>query len=162
MPPITVVGDKETVEIDAGLMVRFPLTVVEPTVAEIDAVVDVPTGVVVTVKVAVVAPEATVTVAGTVALELLEVRATLTPPAPAAVFKVTVPVDVFPPTTVEGESVTEVGTLLLRTLFTNPEKIIAPQPVAVSQPTVALDVAPPGTVPLFPVVTSKKTDASPL
>jgi hypothetical protein len=62
------------------------------------------TAVVVTVKVAVVDPEATVTETGTVALPLLEDRRTTTPPGPAAVLIVTVPVDGLPPTTEVGES----------------------------------------------------------
>jgi len=54
------------------------------------------------VKVAVVAPAATVTVAGTVALFPLAVRATLKPPVGAGPLIVTVPVEVLPPRTVAG------------------------------------------------------------
>lgn len=55
-----------------------------------------------TVKVAVVAPEATVTVEGTVADELLEDRLTAKPLDGAGPLIVTVPVDVPPPVTDVG------------------------------------------------------------
>ena len=66
-------------------------------------VAELPTTFVVTVNVALVAPAATVTLAGTVATPvLLLVSATATPPAGAGPFNVTVPVDGLPPTTVVG------------------------------------------------------------
>ena len=62
---------------------------------------------VVIVKVAVVAPAATVTLAGACAAAvLLLVKATTAPPAGAAAAKVTVPVDNVPPITEAGLSVT--------------------------------------------------------
>jgi hypothetical protein len=65
------------------------------------------TGVVVTVKLAVVAPVATVTLAGTCAAPgLLLDSVTTTPPAGAAAAKVIVPVDEVPPITDVGFSVT--------------------------------------------------------
>jgi hypothetical protein len=68
------------------------------------------TGLVVTVKVAVVAPPATVTVAGSVAAAVLLLdRVTTAPAAAAGPFKVTVPVDVVPPITEAGFKVTEVS-----------------------------------------------------
>ena len=66
-----------------------------------DAEVDTVT--VVTVRVAVVAPAATVTLAGTVAAEVLLLESVTTaPPAGAAALKVTVPVDELPPVTLAG------------------------------------------------------------
>jgi len=63
--------------------------------------------VVVTVKVAVVAVAATVTLAGTVAAALLLDSVTTAPPVGAALLKVTVPVDEVPPVTEVGFSVTD-------------------------------------------------------
>lgn len=57
---------------------------------------------VVTVNVAVVAPAATETELGTVALALLDVNVTVVPLGPAAPLRVTVPVEEDPPTTVVG------------------------------------------------------------
>jgi len=69
------------------------------------------TGWVVTVNVAVVAPAATVTLAGTVAAAvLLLVRLTTAPPAGAGPFSVIVPAEELPPVTVVGLKVTELGT----------------------------------------------------
>src|SRR5579871_218523 len=67
------------------------------------AAVTVPTALVVTVNVAVVAPAATVTLAGTCAAEVLLLdSATLAPPVGAAPLSVTVPVDELPPVTLVG------------------------------------------------------------
>lgn len=69
----------------------------------------VPVELLVTLKVAiekfpVVAPDGMVKVAGTDTLGLLEFRVTTVPEAGAAVFNVTAPVEVDPPTTVFGLS----------------------------------------------------------
>jgi hypothetical protein len=59
-------------------------------------------------NVALVAPAATVTLAGTVAVEVLLLDSvTCAPPVGAAADKVTVPVEPFPPTTVEGLMLTD-------------------------------------------------------
>lgn len=52
-------------------------------------------------------PAGTVTVEGTVAFALLLVSDTIVPPLVPGPFRVTVPVDEFPPTTDEGFRVTE-------------------------------------------------------
>jgi len=62
------------------------------------------------VKVALVAPAGTVTVAGTVTLGLDETNVTTAPSGPAAPFRVTRPVDETPPTTAFGVIVTDDGT----------------------------------------------------
>ena len=105
-------------------MVNVPVTVLPPEDAEIVAVIAAVTELVVTVKVAVLAPAAIITLLGTFALDVLEVRVTVVPPAGAAVGLVTVPVALVPPTTVVGDSVTEVSVDWFRTLLTRPEKII--------------------------------------
>ena len=69
--------------------------------------VDDVTAVVITVKVAVKLPAATVTLDGMVADVLLLDSATEIPPAGAGALKVTVPVDELPPGTLAGLSDTE-------------------------------------------------------
>jgi hypothetical protein len=78
-------------------------------------VVDV-TAVVLMVNVAVVAPAATVTLAGTVAEPLLLESNAAAPPAGAGPFRVTVPVELVPPITVAGFIATEdrTGGLMVR------------------------------------------------
>ena len=73
------------------------------------------TGLVLTEKVAVVAPAATVTLAGVVAEGSLLDSVTTAPPAGAALPRVTVPVEELPPVTVEGlrDSEDSVGGLIV-------------------------------------------------
>ena len=67
------------------------------------------TGLVVTRKVAVLAPAATVTLAGTVAAVLFLDSVTTAPPAGAGPLSLTVPVAEFPPTSVLGLRLTEIS-----------------------------------------------------
>src|SRR5260370_42639673 len=64
--------------------------------------VDVVTALVLTVNVALLAPAATVTVAGTVAVDVLLERETTAPPVGAGPLSVTVPVEGDPPATLVG------------------------------------------------------------
>ncbi len=66
--------------------------------------VDAATGLVLTVKVALVAPAGTATLEGTLAAPLLLESPTCAPPAGAAPLSVTVPVEEFPPVTLVGFS----------------------------------------------------------
>jgi hypothetical protein len=75
--------------------------------AETVTVVELETGTVVTAKVAVLALAATVTLAGAVAAALLSERVTTIPPLGAGAFRVTVPVEELPPTTLVGLILTE-------------------------------------------------------
>jgi hypothetical protein len=64
--------------------------------------VDVATALVVTLKLALVAPAGTVTLAGTAAAALLLESATTAPPAGAGPFRETVPLEALPPVTLVG------------------------------------------------------------
>jgi hypothetical protein len=87
------------------LTFKVAFLVIVPYVAEITTEVFVATGVVVIVNVAEVLPAGTVTLpaVGTWTTEvLLLCKVTTAPPTGAAPFRVTVPVEVFPPTSVAG------------------------------------------------------------
>lgn len=102
-PPLTVVGLMLIADNAAGVTVRLVPTATLAYEAEIATVAFEETPDVVTVNVAVVAPEATVTVAGTDATaEFALERATTAPPDAAARFSVTVPTEVVPPGTEVG------------------------------------------------------------
>jgi hypothetical protein len=85
-----------------GFTVRLAGLVTPPYTAEIVTAVEFDTETVVTVNVALALPAGTVTLAGTVAAELLLDSDTIVPPAGAAPLSVTVPVEGFPPTTEVG------------------------------------------------------------
>ena len=101
--PTTEVGLAVTLVNVAGVIVKVEFWLAPPSVATIvdDTELDSPN--VVTVNVALDAPAATVTLAGTVAPLPEELRFTVVPPGPAGPFKIIEPVDEFPPTTELGE-----------------------------------------------------------
>lgn len=103
-------------------MVSVLEAVLLPWVAVMLALVEEATGVVVMANVAVVAPAATVTVAGTDALVEPELKETETPPVGAPELSVTVPVEDRPPKTDVGESDNEVSAtgLIVRVAVTEP------------------------------------------
>ena len=105
LPPFTVVGFRLIAESDGGVIVRFAFWVAPLNEPEILTEADPETGAVVTAKVALVAPAATVTFAGAEACaELLFEMLTTEPPAAAGPLRVTVPVEALPPTTDVGLS----------------------------------------------------------
>lgn len=106
-PPETDAGLRVTEVKVAGVIVRLAVAELDPRLGEIVAELEVETPVVDTVNVAVVEPAATVKVAGTVALALLDFSVTTVPPVGAAAERVTVPVLDEPPATDVGLSVTE-------------------------------------------------------
>jgi hypothetical protein len=100
--PITGVGFSVTELSVAAVTIKLAVWVV-PNVAEIVDEVLAATGLVVTVKVAVVAFAATVTVAGTCAAAVLLLESVTTvPPMGAGALSVTVPLELLPPITDAG------------------------------------------------------------
>ena len=147
------------------MSVRLVVALLPVMAPVIVTLVELATAVVVTLNVALDAPAATVTDAGTVTDALEEVRVTTWPPVGAAPFRVTVPVRVvpLPPSIVEAERLrVETFVVMPSTWLTRPARFRAPQPVAVSHPATAVLVEPLGSVPLLPEVTSKNTEEEPL
>src|SRR5262249_6275190 len=109
-PPATLAG--LTVSVDkvgaggTGFTVNTAVRVTPPKLAEMVGAVEAVTVDVAIVKVALVAPAATVTLAGTVATALELLRLTTAPPAGAPEVSVTVPCDELPPTTELGARLT--------------------------------------------------------
>ena len=108
LPPATVLGLRVTPLADTAFVTVSTAPGLDPPkLAEIVELVETLTGNVVTVKVALLAPAATVTLAGTVAADvLLLVSDTIAPPLGAGPVSVTVPCEGLPPTTVLGFSAT--------------------------------------------------------
>src|SRR5712691_4544302 len=109
VPPTTLVGLTVTEDrvgaAGTGLTVSTAVRVTPPKVPEIDNAVVAVTLIVVIEKVALVAPAATVTLAGTAATaELALLRPTSAPPVGAPAVNVTVPCDELPPTTEVGDT----------------------------------------------------------
>lgn len=107
LPLTTLVGlsdSAESVGPPGGLTTSVALFIVAR-IPEIVAVVDTVTVRVVTVKVALLAPAATVTLAGTVIAAVLPASGTTAPPVGAAALNVTVPDDEVPPATLVGLNV---------------------------------------------------------
>jgi len=101
-PPTTVVGFSTMEATCGGLSLRVVVLATPLSVAVIVTLVTAPTDTLVTVKVAVVAPAGTVTLAGVVVDALLSDKVTTAPPVTAGVSRVTVPVEDVPPVTVAG------------------------------------------------------------
>ena len=91
----------------AGLTVRTVLFAMCPSLAVMVAWLVDATAVVATTKVANEYPEGTVTELGTVAIALLEERATVVPAAGAMPSRLTVPMETLPPDTDSGKTVTK-------------------------------------------------------
>jgi len=112
LPPVTLDGlrlSEDRVGRGGGVTVSEADRVVPLYDPEMVTEVDEPTALVLTVKLALVAPAAPVTLAGTVATPVLLLdRLTTAPPLGAAALSVTVPVDELPPVTLDGLSVSEV------------------------------------------------------
>ena len=104
-PPTTLDGEKVTPEGEGAWIVREAVTLLPPAVAVKVAEVFDETEVVDIVTVAEVIPLGMVMVVGRVALLLLLLRVTVIPPAGAVVPRVTVPVVLDPPSTLEGDTV---------------------------------------------------------
>jgi hypothetical protein len=108
LPPVRLAGLRARFDSTGGLMVSVAVcTPLKSPV--IVTVVTALTAMVVTLNVAVVAPAATVTLAGTVAAALLPDKLTTAPPAGATPVRVTVPVEEAPPATLAGLIETDVS-----------------------------------------------------
>jgi hypothetical protein len=108
VPPTTEVGEKDRVTWLFESTVNVAVADWPPNVPVIVTAVSVPTFTVVTANVAVVAPAATVTEAGTFPAALLDDRVTVDPPGGAGADNVTVPVEPAAPVTVVGFRLIEI------------------------------------------------------
>ena len=103
-PPNRADGESVTLDTPAPVTVRTVVFVTEPAVAVTVTGVSDETGLVLILNVAEVAPAGTVTLAGTVALVEEDFNVTMVPPVGAPPERVTVPVELVPPTTELGET----------------------------------------------------------
>ena len=126
-PPFTTEGVTLTDTSDGAVTVRDAVCEVPFNCPVMVAITCPLTGVVVMLKVALVLPAATVTVAGVTATTFVEDKLTTTPPAGDGPFNVTVPVEAFPPPTELGESVRLAGRfgVMLRAAETGDIPIVA-------------------------------------
>jgi hypothetical protein len=81
---------------------------------------------VVTVKVAVLLPAATVTEAGTLAAVLLDDKDIVAPPVGAAALKVSVPVEDVPLATLDGLTETEESAVVVAGVMVSPMVLLVP------------------------------------
>ena len=107
VPPVTEFGEMPTPAIADARIFNPPVAVFPFKVPVIVGEVNEATPDVVMLKVAELRPAGTVTVAGTCAAALLELKATEVPPAGETALKVTVPVALVPPIIVPGDTETE-------------------------------------------------------
>lgn len=126
VPPTTLLGLRVTEASDGGFTVSVPVLLKPAYVPVIVTERTDDTAVVVTVNVAVVAPPATVTLAGTCAalVSLLD-RLTAAPVDGAAELSVTVPVELTPPCTLAGFNVTDAmpGGVTVNVVLTVPFRV---------------------------------------
>jgi hypothetical protein len=119
VPPVTLAGfsvSEETVGSGGDVTLSVAVWATPPKDAETVTVVDADATLVVTVKLALVAPAATVTLESTVAaVVLLLESATCAPPEGAGPLNVTVPVEEFPPVTLVGFNESEEREMLAGT-----------------------------------------------
>ena len=113
LPPVTLVGLIVRELTAGGFTVRVAEALLPWYVAEMVATACAVTATVVALKVALVAPAATVMLEGTVTAVLLLCRLTTVPPEGAAADRVTVPVDGLPPVTFAGLRAMELTTKVL-------------------------------------------------
>ena len=156
LPPATELGLSDKLASAAGLIVSVADRLLPASAAEREAGVGVSTPVVVAVNVAEVWPAATVTVEGTVAAALLELKLITRPALGAPLEIVTVPIEPVPPVTELGFSVrlVRVGALIVRMALTAWPPLLAQIFALVSVPTGTVvmvnvaDVIPAGIVTL--------------
>jgi hypothetical protein len=161
VPPTTLGGFKDRETSDGGFTVRVAVCVTSA-VAEITTGVEEPTPWVVTVKVAVVEPEAMVTLGGTVAAAALPLdNVTATPSTDAGLSSVTVPVEGAPPGTLVGFTDTAVrdgGSAVMFAVWIPLPVAVIVTPTGEGTGTIVIgnvvDVAPSGTVTVAGTVTN--------